>query len=81
MHCSKELLCTMTLNQLCILLTCLLPIAKISDNKYMIGTEGKLIIVKSDKVMIRTGGGYVPLDEHINKFALFECLLIWRTMN
>lgn len=71
----------MTLKELCVLFCCLLPIAKIEENKYLIGTEAKMIIVKSDKVLIRTGGGYCPLDEHINKFALFECLLIWRTMN
>ena len=78
---SKELLVTLSLNELSVLLCCLLPIARLSNNKYMIGTEAKLIVVKSDKVMLRTGGGYAPLDEHINKYALFECLLIWRTMN
>ena len=63
------------------ILCCLLPIAKISSNKYLIGTEAKMIIVKSDKVLIRTGGGYVPIEEHISKFSKFECLLIWRTMD
>ena len=62
------------------LLCCLLPIAKVGDLKYMIGTEAKKIIVKSDMVLIRTGGGFMPLEEHINKYALSECLIIWRTM-
>ena len=46
----------------------------------MIGAEAKKIIVKSDKVMIRTGGGFCNIEEHIEKYALSECLIIWRTM-
>jgi len=53
-----------------------LPIAKVGDLKYMIGSEGKKIIVKKENVLIRTGGGFCPLEEHINKYALFECLMI-----
>ena len=77
---SKQLLCTMSARELGDLLCCLLPIAKVGDLKYMIGTEAKKIIVKSDMVLIRTGGGFMPLEEHINKYALSECLIIWRTM-
>ena len=70
----------MTIRELGALLCCLLPIAKVGELKYMIGTEAKKIIVKSDKVLIRTGGGFMPLEEHINKYALSECLIIWRMM-
>ena len=77
---SKELLCKMSIRELGSLLCCLLPIAKVGELKYMIGTECKKIIVKSDKVLIRTGGGFMPLEEHIYKYALSECLIIWRTM-
>lgn len=70
----------MSTRELGSLLCCLLPIAKVGEFKYMIGTECKKIIVKSDKVLIRTGGGFMPLEEHINKYALSECLIIWRTM-
>ena len=70
----------MSVRDLGALLCCLLPIAKLGELRYMIGTESKKIIVKSDKVLIRTGGGFMPLEEHINKYALSECLIIWRTM-
>ena len=70
----------MSIRELGALLCCLLPIAKVGDLKYMIGTESKKIIVKRDKVMIRTGGGFMPLEEHINKYALSECLIISRAM-
>jgi len=36
--------------------------------------------VKSDKVLIRTGGGYCNVNDHVKKYALSECLIIWRTM-
>ena len=78
---SKALLCKMDLKELGALLCCLLPIAKLPlDLRYMIGTESKKIIVKRDNVMIRTGGGFCTIEEHITRFALSECLIIWRTM-
>ena len=77
---SKELLCKMSIRELGALLCCLLPTAKIGALKYMIGTESKKIIVKSNMVLIRTGGGFMPLEEHIQKYALSECLIIWRMM-
>ena len=70
----------MTAKELGQLLCCLLPLAKIEDKRYMIGAEAKKIVVTSDKVMIRTGGGFCTLEEHIEKYALSECLVIWRTM-
>ena len=73
-------MCTMSLKELGALLCCLLPIAKLGDLRYMIGTEAKKIIVKRSTVLIRTGGGFCPLQEHIDKYALSECLIIWRMM-
>ena len=77
---SKELLCRMNVKELGALLCCLLPLAKLGELRYMFGTESKKLVVKSDKVLIRTGGGYCTVQEHLAKYALSECLIIWRTM-
>ena len=77
---SKELLCKMNIKELGSLLSCLLPITKLTSMRYMFGTEAKMIIVKKESVMIRTGGGYCSLEEHLLKYALVECLIIWRAM-
>ena len=70
----------MSIKELGYLLSCLLPIAKLASLSYMIGTEAKLIIVKKQSVFIRTGGGFCSLEEHVIKYALYECLVIWKTM-
>ena len=70
----------MSIKELGALLCCLLPIAKIDDLKYMIGSEAKKIILKKDDVMIRAGGGFCPIGVHIDRYALSECLIIWRLM-
>ena len=70
----------MSIKELGYLLSCLLPIAKLASLSYMIGTEAKMIIVKKEGVLIRTGGGYCPMEEHVIKNSLYECLVIWNTM-
>ena len=70
----------MNIKELGSLLSCLLPITKLTWLRYMFGTEAKMIIVKKESVLIRTGGGYCSLEEHIQKYALVECLIIWRAM-
>ena len=41
------------------------PIVHIKDSLYLIGTSRKLCELKGDKIMIRQGGGYEPLDEYL----------------
>jgi len=73
---SSQLLEKMNSKELGILLSCLLPLSKIKDNKYLIGVEAKELVVKSDRILIQGRG----LKEFITRYALSNCLVIWRTM-
>ena len=55
-----------------------LPIIKLGTDSgsYLIGTESKQIIQKHDEFVLRIGGGFITLSEHIKKVAKFECLQI-----
>ena len=45
---SKKLLEKMSIKELGVLLSCLMPLAKISELKYLIGAEAKNLIIKKD---------------------------------
>jgi len=70
----------MNIKELAILLSCLMPIAKISDNKYLIGAEKKEVVFKSDRILIKGATGFKDSRKFIARYALSECLVIWRTM-
>ena len=42
-----------------------MPIKHIKDNLYLVGTDRKLCELKGDRVTIRHGGGYEPLQEYL----------------
>jgi hypothetical protein len=42
-----------------------LPVCKIGENKYMIGTESKMVSIKGTNIMIRIGGGWQSIVEYI----------------
>lgn len=41
------------------------PIVRISQGKYLIGTESKMLIIKGDSCMVRVGGGFERLDDYL----------------
>jgi len=55
----------MSMDDVNMLLTSLLPVIKLEAGKYMIGTEKKPILIKSNKLMLRVGGGYATLEEYL----------------
>ena len=57
-----------------------LPIIKIGEADYMIGTEKRKIIVKASNLLLRVGGGYITLEEYITRNAPFECIKIYMLM-
>ena len=57
-----------------------LPVIKLCDGKYMIGTEQKPILVRSDRLLIRVGGGFVTLEEYLNKNSLSENIKFSKVM-
>ena len=58
------------------LLTGFLPVIKLDSAKYLIGTDVKNILIKSDAILVRVGGGFITLSEHINKISFMECIRI-----
>ena len=62
----------MSIEELFIVLLGLLPIVKIEDNpsakdrcKYMIGTKESNLMIKTNTIMVRVGGGYATVEDHI----------------
>ena len=74
-----ELLNVMDEHELAMTLISMLPIIKLNnEGKYMIGAEAKTIIVKTDRLFIRVGGGYDTLEDFIKQNAPFECIKIYK---
>lgn len=46
----------------------------------MIGTQASMLMIKSNSIMIRVGGGYETLENHINHIGQFECIKIYKLM-
>ncbi|CDW86537.1 growth arrest-specific protein 2 [Stylonychia lemnae] len=42
-----------------------LPIIRILQGRYLIGTEYKMLMIKNDSCMVRVGGGFEKLEEYI----------------
>ena len=73
--------------ELQVVLLALLPIIKLEVNpsedkcKYMIGTQSGMLLIKSNSIMVRVGGGFSTLEEHIKQIGPFECIKIYKLMN
>jgi len=57
-----------------------MPLAKINETTYLIGAEKKEIVVRSDRVLVKGGNGFKELKSFIARYAISECLVIWRVM-
>lgn len=61
--------------------SCLVPLVRIDSGKYLVGAEQKTLILKESSLLVRVGGGFSLLEDHIRKVALSECLKIYFQMN
>ena len=65
-------------------LVSMMPIIKMREENgryyYMLGTEVKEIMIKTDRLFLRVGGGYVTLQEYIEQNGAFECIKIYKCM-
>ena len=78
---ADKILGEMPSKELGILLSCLLPLVKVDENRYLFGVEVRNIIVKSDRILIKGGAsGFMEFREYIREFALSHCLVLWRMM-
>ena len=57
-----------------------LPVLQIDRAKYLIGTDVKTILVKQDILLVRVGGGFITLQEHITKITYMECIRLAQLM-
>ena len=48
-------------------MTVMIPIIRLSEAKFLIGDEIKVLKIKSDVVLVRVGGGYESLFEYLRK--------------
>lgn len=55
----------MTARQLETALIGLIPIVRMEEGKYLIGTCIKQLVAQRDRLMILTGGGCMQIDEHL----------------
>ena len=68
------------------MLIALLPIIKLEERpqpdkcKYMIGTQAGILMIKTNQIMIRVGGGFATLEDHIRQVGPFECIKIYKLM-
>ena len=66
----------MTEDELSKVLLTMLPVNKIDPNptedrcKYQIGTQAFSLIIRANKIMVRVGGGFATLEEHIKQIIL-----------
>ena len=67
-------------------LLALLPIIKCEEKpspekcKYMIGTQSGIMMIKTNQIMIRVGGGFATIEDHIKQVGPFECIKIYKMM-
>ena len=67
-------------------LLALLPVLKMEERpspdkcKYLIGTLTGVLMIKTNQIMIRVGGGFATLEDHIRQVGPFECIKIHKLM-
>ena len=59
-------------------LTMFLPFFKLKQETYLIGTMKRQVIVKGQACTVRTGGGYMYLEEFLRHYAKMECGSLYR---
>ena len=78
----KDCLKTMSVEELYSVMLAFLPVIKIDENptpqrcRYMIGTLSGSLLIRANKMMLRVGGGFMSLEEHIIRIGPFECIKI-----
>jgi len=64
----------------------MLPVIKIELGnpvdkcKYQIGTQAGVLLIKTNQIMIRVGGGFATLEAYIKQNGPFECIKIYKLM-
>ena len=76
----------MSETELSVTLLAFLPIVRLEEKpsndkcKYMIGTQAGMMLIKTNQIMIRVGGGFSTLEAYIRQIGSFECIKIFKQM-
>ena len=78
----------MSVEELDSVLLAMLPVIKLEEKaaasadkcKYMIGTQIGILMIKTNKIMIRVGGGFATIEEYIRQVGPFECIKLYKLM-
>lgn len=46
----------------------------------MIGTQTGILLIRTNQIMLRVGGGFASLEDHIRQVGPFECIKIYKLM-
>ena len=52
----------------------MLPVVKIDVDRFLIGTQVKTLLVKSDKLVLSTGGGFTELASYLKKNSVLQSI-------
>jgi hypothetical protein len=58
-----------------------LPVIRIANGKYLIGTESKMVMLKNSTCMVRVGGGFERMEEYIERNQESELEKLKKIMN
>lgn len=58
-----------------------LPVIRIGDGKYLIGTEQKMVVLRNSTCMVRVGGGFERMEDYIARNQESEIEKIKKIMN
>jgi hypothetical protein len=53
---------------------CFVPLVKLSQDRYLFGTESKVLSLRNDKLFARIGGGFELLENVLYENALMEVI-------
>ena len=58
-----------------------MPVCKVSDGRYLIGTKIRELVQRNNGLYVRNGGGFMKIEEFISKCGSTESLRIEKVMN
>ena len=57
-----------------------MPVYRITDGKYLIGTESRMVMIKNTTAVVRVGGGFENLEEYLIRVEYGEIEKIKKLM-
>ena len=58
-----------------------IPVIRLANGRYLLGTEQKMIVLKNSSCMVRVGGGFEKLEDYMEKHKDTEMDKIRRMMS